>query len=70
MLLLLPPFASDVEDVAVAMLLMVEPAGVPEAINTLSVNCALPTGNEAIEQLIGPLLPPSGVVQDMLGPVS
>ena len=69
--LLLPPFGSDVVEVAVAVLLMVEPAGVPEAISTLRVNCALvAVASEAIEQVIGPLLPASGIVQDMLGPVS
>jgi hypothetical protein len=68
--LLLPLFGSPVEDPAVAVLVIVEPAGVPEAISTLTVNCALPTGNEAIEQVILPLLPGSGVVQLILGPVS
>src|SRR5437588_3730027 len=68
--LLLPPFGSDVVEVAVAVLLMLEPAGVLEAIRTLRVNCALPTGNEAIEHETTPLLPPSGVVHVMLGPVS
>jgi len=68
--LLLPPFGSDVVEVAVAVLLMLEPAGVLEAIRTLRVNCALPTGNEAIEHEIVPPLPASGVVQVILGPVS
>jgi hypothetical protein len=69
--LLLLPFESGVDDVAVAVLLMVEPAGVLEAISTLRVNCALvAVASEAMEQVIGPLLPGSGVVQDILGPVS
>ena len=70
-LLLLPPFESEVVEVAVAVLLMVEPAGVLEAISTLRVNCALvAVASEAIEQVIVPLSPDSGVVHVMLGPVS
>ena len=68
--LLLPPFGSDVVEVAVAVLLMLEPAGVLEAIRTLRVNCALPTGNEAIEHEIVPPLPASGVVQVIVSPLS
>jgi len=60
----LPGFPSGVLEVAVAVLLRVEPAGTVGATATVSVKTELPTANEGFEQETVPVSPASGVVHD------
>src|SRR2546422_11748304 len=61
--LLLPGFPSGVLEVAVAVLLRVEPAATVGATLTVRVKTELPTANEGFEQLTEPGSPASGAVQ-------
>jgi hypothetical protein len=62
--LLLPEFASAVLDVAVAVLLMMEPAGTFGATATVTVKTELPAANEGFEQETVPVSPASGELHD------
>jgi len=62
--LLLPGFPSGVLEVAVAVLLRVEPAGTVGATATVSVKTELPTAKEGFEHETVPLSPAAGVVHD------
>ena len=62
--LLLPGFPSGVLEVAVAVLLRVEPAATVGATATVNVKTELPTANEAFEHETVPLSPAAGVVHD------
>jgi len=62
--LLLFGFPSGVPEVAVAVLLIVVPAGTVGATATVRVKTALPTPNEGFEHETVPLSPVSGVMQD------
>src|SRR5438270_12508298 len=62
----LPGFPSGVVEVAVAVLVIVEPAATVGLTATTSVKMSLPTANDASEQFIVPVSPLSGVVQDQL----
>ena len=59
-----PGFPSVVDEVTVAVLLMVEPARAGGITKTSSVKLALPTANVAIEQFIVPWSPWAGVEHD------
>ena len=59
----LPGFPSGVLEVAVAVLVRVEPAGTVEATATFSVKTELPTANEGFEHETV-LSPASGVMHD------
>ena len=59
----LPGFPSGVLEVAVAVLVRVEPAATVGATLTVSVKTELPTANEGFEQLTVPGSPSFGVVQ-------
>jgi hypothetical protein len=60
----LPGFPSGVLEVAVAVLLIVEPAATVGATATVSVKTELPTANEGFEHETVPVSPASGVVHD------
>lgn len=62
--LLLPEFASGVLEVAVAVLLMIDPAGTFGATATVNVKTELPTANEGFEHEMAPTSPASGTVHD------
>ena len=59
----LPGFPSGVLEVAVAVLVRVEPAETVGATATVRVKTALPTANEGFEQVTVPVSPPAGVLQ-------
>ena len=61
-LLLLLEFASGVLEEAVAVLLIIEPAGTFGATATVNVKTELPTANEEFEHETVPTSPSSGVV--------
>ena len=60
----LPGFPSGVLEVAVAVLVRVEPAATVGATLTVSVKTELPTANEGFEHETVPLSPAAGVVHD------
>lgn len=62
--LLLPGFPSGVLEVAVAVLLRVEPAATVGATATVNVKTELPTAKEGFEHETVPLSPAAGVVHD------
>ena len=62
--LLLLAFGSGVFEVAVAVLLIIEPPGTLGATRTVKVNTALPAANEEFEHATEPTSPASGVVHD------
>ena len=64
--LLLLEFGSGVFEVAVAVLLRIDPAGTLGATRTVNVNTALLAANEAFEHETVPASPASGVVHDQL----
>jgi hypothetical protein len=60
----LPGFPSGVLEVAVAVLLRVEPAGTVGATATVKVKTEVPRANDGFEHEIMPLLPGAGVMHD------
>jgi len=63
-LLSLPGFPSGVEEVTVAVLLIIELAATFGSTLTVSVKTELPTANEGFEHETVPLSPGAGVVHD------
>ena len=64
MALSLPGFPSGVLEVAVAVLLRLEPAVTVGATPTVKVKTELPTANEGFEHEIMPLIPAPGLMHD------
>jgi hypothetical protein len=62
--LLLPEFASGVLELAVAVLLIIEPAGTFGATATVTVKTEVPAVNEGFEQEMVPVSPASGELHD------